>query len=317
VNPSPVILFADSGELGNRLVSYCYLLAFGAEHRVPVANPCFWRYAHLFDRANRIVERPWLPADPARHANGRKIERLLSLPGFHSLRRRFEFDGGLVCAPRALVARSLVATAARCPGIIARGAQLSGYIIREESQWQHRCALLQPRSTEASPFGDPALPVKHAALFREQFQLTPPLRAQLAEYLAPLRQRYQRLVGIHIRRGDYVRYREGQWFFDNATYRRLIVHLQSLFPGETVGFIVATNEPFPADDFASLPTHAGPGHFALDMYALAGCDLIAGPPSTFSGWASFVGNRPVYFLTDKDKLPTRNDLGEVWAPRFY
>jgi hypothetical protein len=43
------ILFHDTGELGNRLVSYAYLLAYSAEHRVPVTNLCFWRYADLFE----------------------------------------------------------------------------------------------------------------------------------------------------------------------------------------------------------------------------------------------------------------------------
>jgi hypothetical protein len=96
-----------------------------------------------------------------------------------------------------------------------------------------------------------------------------------------------------------------------------MTHLTTLFPEQNVGFIIATNEPYPAETFAGLNVHSGPGHFALDMYALAGCDLIAGPPSTFSGWASFIGMKPIYFLEDKGRLPVRAELEEVWTPRFF
>ena len=37
----------------------------------------------------------------------------------------------------------------------------------------------------------------------------------------------------------------------------------------------------------------------VDMYALAGCDLIVGPDSTFSHWASFYGNVPIHILNYK------------------
>src|SRR6185437_2990000 len=58
------ILFYDTGELGNRLVSYGYLLAYSAEHRVPVTNLCFWRYADFFDRPFSFSERAWIPFSP-------------------------------------------------------------------------------------------------------------------------------------------------------------------------------------------------------------------------------------------------------------
>jgi hypothetical protein len=37
-----------------------------------------------------------------------------------------------------------------------------------------------------------------------------------------------------------------------------------------------------------------------DMYALAGCDYIIGPPSTFSMWASFIGKVPLFHLHDRE-----------------
>ena len=33
-----------------------------------------------------------------------------------------------------------------------------------------------------------------------------------------------------------------------------------------------------------------------DLYALARCDYIMGPPSTYTQWASFYGNAPLFHL---------------------
>lgn len=164
---------------------------------------------------------------------------------------------------------------------------------------------------------DPTLPVKHADLLRSHFRLATPLREQLVPFIDRLRANHERLIGIHIRQGDYSKYRGGQWMFDIQTYHRMITHLASLFPSESIGFLISTNGALPSEAFAGHCVYRSPGHLALDMYALAACDLIIGPPSTFSGWASFVGNTPIYFIEDAERLPAPSELTEVWAPRFY
>jgi hypothetical protein len=35
-----------------------------------------------------------------------------------------------------------------------------------------------------------------------------------------------------------------------------------------------------------------------DLHALARCDYIFGPQSTFTQWASFYGNKPLFLLKD-------------------
>jgi hypothetical protein len=50
---------------------------------------------------------------------------------------------------------------------------------------------------------------------------------------------------------------------------RIAAHLASIFLGESVGFLISTNGPFPSDAFAGLNVYPAPGHLALDMYALA------------------------------------------------
>jgi hypothetical protein len=35
-----------------------------------------------------------------------------------------------------------------------------------------------------------------------------------------------------------------------------------------------------------------------DLYAFAGCDLLVGPPSTFTAWAAFYGEVPLLHVED-------------------
>jgi hypothetical protein len=53
-----------------------------------------------------------------------------------------------------------------------------------------------------------------------------------------------------------------------------------------------------------------------DLFALAECDYVLGPLSTFSQWASFHGNKPLLQLRDKNTRVERErfrvaDLQEI------
>ena len=53
-----------------------------------------------------------------------------------------------------------------------------------------------------------------------------------------------------------------------------------------------------------------------DLYALARCDYIFGPVSTFSQWASFYGDKPLFHLHESNDRVERerftiSDLREI------
>src|SRR5262249_46045568 len=63
-----------------------------------------------------------------------------------------------------------------------------------------------------------------------------------------------------------------------------------------VTFVVCSNEEIEKVSFLPLQVIKGPGHVVKDIYLLAKCDYIMGPPSTYTLWASFYGNKPLYQL---------------------
>lgn len=103
-------------------------------------------------------------------------------------------------------------------------------------------------------------------------------------------------IGVHVRRGDYKEYLGGKYYYSNEVYGQILDHLRSIFTeeGKRVRFLICSNEPFnvntPQKDLFSIDDTDA----ITDLYALSRCDYIVGPPSSYSQWASFYGDVPLY-----------------------
>jgi hypothetical protein len=99
------------------------------------------------------------------------------------------------------------------------------------------------------------------------------------------------LVGFHVRRGDYQSYKNGRYFLSDAQWRSAINAARRIVEssGRTFRPIIFSNENCEA--FRNVQDIAfAKGDLYTDLQSLASCDLIVAPPSTFSGWASYLGN---------------------------
>jgi hypothetical protein len=115
------------------------------------------------------------------------------------------------------------------------------------------------------------------------------------------------LIGIHMRGGDYKEFLNGKFYFEAGTYYSMMKQIATLFPGQKVGFLVCSNDPIDETIFSGLNVFKGTNHFIEDMYSLAECDYILGPPSTYTMWASFYGNTPLCKLRDpKNNIDLRD-----------
>lgn len=104
------------------------------------------------------------------------------------------------------------------------------------------------------------------------------------------------LVGVHIRLTDYREYRSGIFYYPLSVYQRTMSQMSKLLSGRRVAFLVCSDEPQRAADFAPFPVTIGPGSELGDLHSLASCDYVVGPPSTYSLWAAFYGNKPLYHM---------------------
>jgi Glycosyl transferase family 11 len=143
---------------------------------------------------------------------------------------------------------------------------------------------------------------RHGDLLRQFFRPIAPHRLAVEQVLATNRAAADVLIGVHIRRGDYAGWYGGAFLYPNATYARAMREMRGLFPTTTrVRFLLFSNEPITAEDFVEFDTGRSTNHPVEDLYAMAGCDYLIGPLSTYSMWASFYGRVPLLHLHRPDQ----------------
>jgi hypothetical protein len=157
-------------------------------------------------------------------------------------------------------------------------------------------------------FYAPELLRKHAITIRRYFQLAPPYAGRVAQFMSRSRSRADHIIGVHIRQGDYATYRGGEHFFSLAQYAALMRQVRQLLAPSTVHFVVCSDALIADDAFEGLSWEVGPGAAVEDLYALAGCDYVLGPCSTFNRWSAFVGNVPRYEIRDAGRRITLADF---------
>jgi hypothetical protein len=132
---------------------------------------------------------------------------------------------------------------------------------------------------------------------RSFFWLAPRYADGVKRVVAQARRGADHLVGIHIRQTDYKNYLNGKYYFTLEAYRRVMDDIQSQLSGHT-RFLVCSDAPIDRALFKEQDLVFSSGHPVEDNYALAACDFIAGPPSSYSAWASFYGQTPLFHIQE-------------------
>lgn len=113
------------------------------------------------------------------------------------------------------------------------------------------------------------------------------------------------IIGVHIRRNDYRDFFEGLYYYNNDIYIKYMKNCLDIFinkNGKKICFLLCSDEKLNLNNFKEFTCVQTPKKNAIeDLYGLSICDYILGPPSTFSMWASFYGNVPLYILSDLSK----------------
>ncbi len=122
------------------------------------------------------------------------------------------------------------------------------------------------------------------------------------------------IVGVHIRRGDYATWNDGRFFYSLEEYHKFMLRVKELYKDQKVSFIICSNEDFSMDIFTDCYCcrfEKEPSGAILDLYTLSLCDRIIGPFSSYSRWASFIGEVPLCFLETKDQQFTEDSFSKI------
>jgi Glycosyl transferase family 11 len=274
----PTILIAErAGQLGNRLFHFGHFVAFAHEHRFRVVHLCFGEYAELFEGTRRDLLCRYPPGGRLRAGRLR-----------HALSRTAERGTAIALKYRApLLASRVVRLDWRTDELCELDERFAGLV-------RDRGLLV----TQGWLFRNESLFAKHADAVRDFLRPIPRVSAAGAATVARARARgpAEVVVGIHIRRGDYDAWRGGAFLYSLPEYVDVMRRVVEALSPQSVSFVVCSNEPLERASFGELSVVVAHGSPAEDMFTLAACDRIAGPPSTFSMWASFFGRVPLYVI---------------------
>ncbi|TQD23846.1 alpha-1,2-fucosyltransferase [Methanolobus vulcani] len=276
-----IVIAKKYGRLGNRLILFAHFIAFGIEHNVKIANPSFGDYAEHFQN---ISDDLFCRYPSERSLNGNRLmQKLLYL-----------------CI--------WLLTIIRLPFI--------KYVTLKENQSYNTnneqfIRIAQNNKflfVDGWDFRDSIDLHKHASIIRTYFAPNKKIQNNIKDLLGGVKQNYDFLIGIHIRHGDYKNWNNGKYFYELTQYIQIMENIEKIFSTKKIMFVVCSDVKQNVKELSKFQFIFCNNHFVQDMYSLAECDYIVGPPSTYSLWSSFYGNVPLYHITDPDAIFDINDF---------
>lgn len=119
------------------------------------------------------------------------------------------------------------------------------------------------------------------------------------------------LIAVHMRRNDYRTWCDGKYFYEEEVF---LNQMNAIFREySNVKFLIFTNEKvnFTNKQLEELPIYFMKGSTFEDLCTMSMCDYILGPPSTFSTWAGYIGNKKMVWLNNKNKVYSLNEFQNV------
>ena len=161
-------------------------------------------------------------------------------------------------------------------------------------------------------------------LFTLDEQYTAPVKAKMPPSVMSSAVETSLALGVHIRRGDYAQWCNGQYFYDDNVYIRHINRFAELHPDKTIHVFLSTNDSqVSAEAYQqSCPKvviHHFKGSAPEDLFMLSECDYLIGPPSTFSLVAAMYRDIPLYRMDVADEqqmTPESFRLFDYWFRRI-
>jgi hypothetical protein len=158
----------------------------------------------------------------------------------------------------------------------------------------------------------PRLVSKHQEEIRKIFTPKHNFKENAQLEMIKLRKKYDCVVGVHARRGDYQQYLGGIHFHSWDSYRNWIIQTKDLMEEngqKNIGFLLCSDDDVPTSTFADLPVHLMvEKSVTTDLHVLSLCDYNLGPPSSFGTWVSWYGKVPRLSLEKGLKIKSKEQF---------
>jgi len=295
------------GRLGNALISGAHHLAFCLENDLYFTHLWFEEYANLFPSVRYSIfcsypSFPWFPMPQkwrgwifrigqilkkvSHKKTNSSYEKILSEKQFNpnnNIKRVFMKIGKMDIGMDQEIRLDE-------PDFIKK---ISDFWIVNLKGWRYRA---------------PNLVHKHREKIKKHFSPKSTICKSIKRKINLSKKGFDILVGLHLRQTDYQLWRDGEFFYSPEYYINLMNQFIKLHPNKKVKFLICSDELPQEINNCLIPWEKGLGTPIEDIYSLAECDYIMGPPSTFSLWASFYGSKPLCHIDKKEMIITLSDF---------
>jgi len=268
-----LLIYCDYGRLGNRLHTHANALAWCIEHNYNLINLSFSDYADFFKNSPK-------------HNSG-NLHQTNSLL-FKSLSSRLfrNFLSRLLLSDKWLVRLSWIIKQIRpTDDEVLRETDLNRQINQKKinlvKYWDVSCT--KSLQTHQNKIRDCLLPNKRVVASTEKI-------------IDELRSKYDYIVGVHARRGDYANYLDGKHYHSCESYLHWANQTKQVLEKsgkKNIGIVICSDEEVPSlvSDNEDVYFSSCNG-FMVDIHLLSICNYNLGPPSSFGTWVSWFGKVP-------------------------
>jgi hypothetical protein len=290
------VITNKTGQLGNRLFLFSHFIACAIENNFTVVNPTFEEYAAFFKTTSKDIFCRY-PQSKSLLCKS-KIARKLSLKLTQKLTNQL--------AKNQVYNPYLRVIKLENPNLeLDFGKQI---FCLDNPSFVKTINPNQTTFVHGWLFRDYSNLGKHADTVRSFFEPLDIFQNNVIKLVKKIRKEADILIGIHIRQEDYKNFLSGRYFYKIETYMQIMKSIEGLFYNKNIAFLICSNSKQNEEYFSGFHSFFGTGHLIEDLYSLAQCDYIIGPPSTYTMWASFYGKVPLYRIFDTTKTPTINDF---------
>ena len=269
---STVIIASKAGRLGNRLFQSAHFMGNALSTRYRLFNPSLAEYAHLFEGSSRDplcgFPENWGNEEPEFASQYREV----LYQGTHLL--GLAVATGMVPMMRTIDIRAFDETD---QGDVDLNGSVFGELLKSKK-------LIFPMGWK---FCDHSAITQYRTQIRGYFTPVESVRQPAEMIVEHARERADLLVGVHIRQADYRTWKNGIHFYETERYAQWMRDIAESNPLKRVVFLICASNHIDESLFSGVTFVKGPGFPAGDLHSLSLCDKIIGPPSTFSGWASY------------------------------
>lgn len=188
--------------------------------------------------------------------------------------------------------------------------------LKENKKFQQWLKTGKIKNTNCSWIGWPYYDIvdlrKHDEKVRAMFFFDKEIDAFGEQQLKDWRGDSEVVIGVHMRRGDYVTWKNGRYFYTDKQYKMVMDHFAAQC-GNSVTFVLFSNGTIDMNVWkdAKYSIVRAKGSAIQDLCCLSKCDYLMGPPSTFSGIASYLGKIPRMIIEDPHQDVSDKQFG-IW-----